>query len=238
MDLNKIDVDSIRIPLQLRFERDDMYMNLIAPARADRSLTTLILQLLTAYYQDETVRDIITKRSMGITDIDILTKQVNRVAQVHNNERILTNILQEDVHNRANDYGIDTANAQANTEITGMLSQILTQMNAMNNRMDALEQTQQLEIKDTSKNGTHKVRKTVQKDADTTETLFEIEDDDALSTEEAPEDVEIAFGVDKADQSNSANADIDFGVDKTQQRNGANANIKGLNKLMSSMSKL
>lgn len=224
MDLNKIDVDSIRIPLQLRFERDDMYMNLIAPARADRSLTTLILQLLTAYYQDETVRDIITRRSMGITDIDILTKQVNRVAQVHNNERILTNILQEDVHNRFEDSSKDYGAGTVNTEITGMLSQILTQMSAMNNRMDALEQTQQLETTSITKAKASKVPKAVQKDADTTETLFEIEDedDDVISTEEESEDVEIDFGVEK----------------QHQQSTGAKAEIKGLNKLMSSMSKL
>ena len=142
-DYNPALEDYIRIPLQLRFERDDMFDTLIAPARADRSLTTLIQQLLQAYYRSQTVRDIIAQQSMGFTDIDVLAKQVDRVAKAHNNTRVLTGMVMDDVLDASD--GLMPNTAQNNSGATGdndimtMLQSIATQVGSLSARIDKME---------------------------------------------------------------------------------------------------
>ena len=147
--------DYIRIPIQLKFERDDMFETLIAPARADRSLTALIQQLLQAYYTSQTVRDIIAQQSMGFTDIDLLAKQVDKVARAHSNTRMLANMMADDIQD-ANDgvYASNTANTSGQTTgqstgtdaVMSMLQEIAAQVGNLSNRMNNLENVQAQQV--------------------------------------------------------------------------------------------
>lgn len=147
--------DYIRIPIQLKFERDDMFETLIAPARADRSLTALIQQLLQAYYTSQTVRDIIAQQSMGFTDIDLLAKQVDKVARAHSNTRMLANMMADDIQD-ANDGVYASNTADVGTHKTGqspetdavmsMLQEIATQVGNLSNRMNNLENVQAQQV--------------------------------------------------------------------------------------------
>lgn len=152
---NNADLDYVRIPMQLRFARDDMFEDLIAPARADRSLSTLILQLLQAYYRDETVRDIVTRMSMGISELDILNKQVDRVMKSQNNANIMAAVMQGNINNMRDDFNSGFcgssnpyANPNTNNPMGGggvevALQQIMLQLNTLSNEVGNIKQQQQ-----------------------------------------------------------------------------------------------
>lgn len=149
--------DYIRIPLQLKFERDDMFETLIAPARADRSLTTLIQQLLQAYYTSQTVRDIVAQQSMGFSDIDLLAKQVDKVAKAHNTTRMLAGMMADDIQdahdglyaartpeNVADNSSKGTVAGAGSDAVMAMLQEIATQVGNLSTRMNQMESTQQV----------------------------------------------------------------------------------------------
>ena len=48
-----------RAALSLYFERDDVYYNLVKPLKTGKQLSSLVIKLVEAYYDDETVRNII-----------------------------------------------------------------------------------------------------------------------------------------------------------------------------------
>lgn len=148
--------DYIRIPLQLKFERDDMFETLIAPARADRSLTTLIQQLLNAYYTSQTVRDIVAQQSMGFTDIDLLAKQVDKVSKAHNTTRMLASMMADDIQDAQDGlYAKQTSeNVSSKGTVVGvgsdavmtMLQEIAAQVGNLSARMNQMEITQQANV--------------------------------------------------------------------------------------------
>ena len=73
-----------RIPLSIKVDRgESLYQNLIAPARDEGRLTTLIIELLRAYYDDEVVRDCVDKRMKKTDEFKAVQDQIERMLLEH-----------------------------------------------------------------------------------------------------------------------------------------------------------
>lgn len=73
-----------RIPLSIKVDRgESLYQNLIAPARDEGRLTTLIIELLRAYYDDEVVRNCVDKRMTKTDEFKAVQDQIERMLLEH-----------------------------------------------------------------------------------------------------------------------------------------------------------
>lgn len=80
----KQDSNDCRIPLSIKVDRgESLYQNLIAPARDEGRLTTLIIELLRAYYDDDVVRKCVDKRMEKTDELKAVQDQIERMLLEH-----------------------------------------------------------------------------------------------------------------------------------------------------------
>lgn len=101
IEFNAEQEDVVRVPLSLKFVANDMYDNLIVPARNARMLTKLIQDLLQLYYENEYVRDLIERPEeveTGFTsDYDAIMQQINDLLATQKEAADKTLILETQV---------------------------------------------------------------------------------------------------------------------------------------------
>ena len=76
---------------------DDMYENLILPARTTRTLTKLIQDLLRLYYENDKVRRLLEDDTEYSVDIDDILQQVDGILAAEKESAAYTSILQTQV---------------------------------------------------------------------------------------------------------------------------------------------
>lgn len=84
----------IRIPVSLKFEKNAMYENFIAPVRASRKLTTLIQDLLLLYYENDRVRAMLEDESEDALSLDDLLQQVDEILATQRDTTEDTELMQ------------------------------------------------------------------------------------------------------------------------------------------------
>ena len=157
-DFSILQEDTLRIPVSLKFEKDEMYFNFIKPAREDKSLTKTILNLLRAYYEDDEIRKLVDARNAGEDILKALNEEIDRIALEHAKSIAQTNALKFDTEVMTGASFMDTSdvinitpvNAQNNSgnaiaalpstptmdNILAILNQLSSQVNNINSRMD------------------------------------------------------------------------------------------------------
>lgn len=83
-----------RIPLSIKVDRDAMYHNFIAPARAENRLNTLVVELLRAYYEVESVRDCVDKRMLKTEELRVMQEHIDKMLLEHVKTMTQTQTLQ------------------------------------------------------------------------------------------------------------------------------------------------
>lgn len=71
-----------------------MYHNFIAPARAENRLNTLVVELLRAYYEVDTVRDCVDKRMTKTEELRVMQEHIDKMLLEHVKTMTQTQALQ------------------------------------------------------------------------------------------------------------------------------------------------
>lgn len=84
-----------RLPISLRFDDDDseFYEGFIEEKKNNRELSTLILDLLRVYYENEVVREIVENYRIENSPFLKIHAEINRIAMEHSKNTIATNMM-------------------------------------------------------------------------------------------------------------------------------------------------
>ncbi len=84
-----------RLPISLRFDDDDseFYEGFIEEKKNNRELSTLILDLLRVYYENEVVRDIVENYRIENSPFLKIHAEINRIAMEHSKNTISTSMM-------------------------------------------------------------------------------------------------------------------------------------------------
>ena len=132
---------SCRIPLSIKVDRDEMYHNFIAPARAENRLNTLIVELLRAYYEVDEVRNIVDQRMLKTDELKVMQAQIDKMIAEHIKTIAQTKALQFESEQAAEGVAVSSdvilkENEAGVQENTPDVIQLLT---AITKRLDNLE---------------------------------------------------------------------------------------------------
>lgn len=87
-------MSEVRIPVSLKFDTDtDVYRDLIIELRDNRELSPFIVQLLTFYYEDDEVRDLINYKREENNPFSALKEQITKINMQHTKTIMATNML-------------------------------------------------------------------------------------------------------------------------------------------------
>lgn len=86
-----------RLPISLRFDDDDsdFYYGFIEQKKNDRELSSLILNLLRVYYENENVRNIVNDYEISKSPYLHIHEQLERIALEHSRQSVSTEILND-----------------------------------------------------------------------------------------------------------------------------------------------
>lgn len=86
-----------RLPISLRFDDDDsdFYYGFIEQKKNDRELSSLILDLLRVYYENEEVRNIVDDYVIQKSPYMHIHEQLERIALEHSRQSVSTNMLND-----------------------------------------------------------------------------------------------------------------------------------------------
>ena len=86
-----------RLPISLRFDDDDsdFYYGFIEQKKNDRELSSLILDLLHVYYENEEVRNIVNEYVIQKSPYMHIHEQLERIALEHSRQSVSTNMLND-----------------------------------------------------------------------------------------------------------------------------------------------
>lgn len=86
-----------RLPISLRFDDDDsdFYYGFIEQKKNDRELSSLILDLLHVYYENEEVRNIVDDYVISKSPYMHIHEQLERIALEHSRQSVSTNMLND-----------------------------------------------------------------------------------------------------------------------------------------------
>ena len=86
-----------RLPISLRFddEDSDFYFGFIEQKKNDRELSSLILDLLHVYYENEEVRNIVNDYVIQKSPYMQIHEQLERIALEHSRQTVSTNMLND-----------------------------------------------------------------------------------------------------------------------------------------------
>lgn len=95
-----------RLPISLKFddEDSDFYCGFIEPKKNDRELTTLILNLLHAYYEKEEIRNSVDEYILEQSPFLTIHKEIERIAMEHSKNTTLTKMAKDAVVNEQNNF--------------------------------------------------------------------------------------------------------------------------------------
>lgn len=130
--------ESIRIPISLKFEKDEMYLKFIQPARDDRSLTQIITTLLRAYYEDEEVRKLVDARELGEEMIRELNDEIWRIESEHNKSVAQISAIKFDAEAYRSDLP-KTASKTAAVTPSATMESLMAIVTSMQAKMDNME---------------------------------------------------------------------------------------------------
>lgn len=84
-----------RLPISLRFddEDSDFYYGFIEQKKNDRELSTLILDLLRVYYENEIVRNLVDEAIIRKSPYMAIHEELERIAFEHNKQKVSTSML-------------------------------------------------------------------------------------------------------------------------------------------------
>lgn len=84
-----------RLPISLRFddEDSDFYYGFIEQKKNDRELSTLILDLLRVYYENEIVRNLVDEAIIRKSPYMAIHEELERIAFEHNRQKVSTSML-------------------------------------------------------------------------------------------------------------------------------------------------
>ena len=84
-----------RIPISLRFddEESDFYYGFIEQKKNDRELSTLILDLLHAYYEDDTIKERLQFYLDGKSPFIHIHNELERIANEHSRHTVMTKMM-------------------------------------------------------------------------------------------------------------------------------------------------
>lgn len=87
-------MSEVRIPVSLKFDTDsDVYTDLIIDLKDNRELSPFIVQLLTLYYEDDEVRDLINFKREQNNPFSALREQLTKINLQHTQTIVATNML-------------------------------------------------------------------------------------------------------------------------------------------------
>ena len=165
--------DYIRIPLSLKVEKDELYFNLIQPARQDKSLTRLILVVLRAYYEDDEIRRLVDTRTSGSEILKSLNEEIDKVNMEHNKSVAQVNALKFDTAKLSDAEFVEVYsdkdagnNAEPNLLTNSTMTSILNMLSNLTDKVDMLMANQ---------NKTNTETQTV-KFEEATSSLFDLDD--------------------------------------------------------------
>ena len=86
-----------RLPISLRFDDDDsdFYYGFIEQKKNDRELSSLILDLLHVYYENEEVQNIVNDYVIQKSPYMHIHEQLERIALEHSRQSVSTNMLND-----------------------------------------------------------------------------------------------------------------------------------------------
>lgn len=86
-----------RLPISLRFDDDDsdFYYGFIEQKKNDRELSSLILNLLRVYYENEDVRNIVNDYEISKSPYLHIHEQLERIALEHSRQSVSTEMLND-----------------------------------------------------------------------------------------------------------------------------------------------
>ena len=87
-------MSEVRIPVSLKFDMDsDVYKDLIIDLKDNRELSPFIVQLLTLYYEDDEVRDLINFKREQNNPFSALREQLTKINLQHTQTIVATSML-------------------------------------------------------------------------------------------------------------------------------------------------
>lgn len=100
-------MDYIRIPVSLKFEKDDFFHDFVEPIKNDRGLSTLIVGLLRLYYENTTVKAEY-EEFIKLTDpLFRIKQQLDRMVLEHSKSMMAAEALEEVIESKK-DKSMDT----------------------------------------------------------------------------------------------------------------------------------
>lgn len=112
-----------RLPISLKFddEDSDFYCGFIEPKKNDRELTTLILDLLHAYYERDDIRNAVDDYILEQSPYLSIHKEIERIALEHSKNATFTKMTRDVVVNEQNNFNktsepTDDADMQEDTK--------------------------------------------------------------------------------------------------------------------------
>ena len=103
-DLSMVQTETFRIPVSLKFDTDDMFYGLIKPARDNKTLTTLIINLLRAYYEDEEIQRLVDARVAGDNILRELNEDLERISLEHSKSMAQVSALKYETANATSSF--------------------------------------------------------------------------------------------------------------------------------------
>lgn len=155
-----------RLPISLRFDDEDseFYYGFIEIKKENRELSTLILNLLHVYYENELVRNAVDDYMLAKSPYMQIHEELQRIALEHNKQSVSTSMLGDFTRNEASKISEpskqkekETSNESDNVlmltqeqlkdEVQKALQGAMSEIMKMMNNQNIADETQRTEIK-------------------------------------------------------------------------------------------
>ena len=144
----------VRTPISLKFDDDtsSFYVNLIAPLKDNKELSTFTLDLLKLYYENEEVRDALDRYREEHSPINLIQKQITRIAVNHQNNMMTTGMI-GDMLSDAKDSFSNKNNTMGSSNTNSNNSELANKVNELDEKVDKISKMlEQIVSNDKSQN--------------------------------------------------------------------------------------
>jgi len=124
-----------RIPVSLKFDRDEFFYTLIEPMKSDRWLSTFIVEMLRLYYEDAEVREAYVRFAKRNEPVAKIKLQLERIQAEHNKSVMAVGALKDYVEDKVIGGSVDTGGFSSGSVDNGGFSGV-----SIDNRLSKLEE--------------------------------------------------------------------------------------------------
>lgn len=125
-----------RIPVSLKFEtEDELYYSLIEPMRANKKLSPFIVSLLSAYFKNEQIRELIDEFISTNDSVERIRSHIQRIAELQGKNVRLIEDYEQSVGAVSNG---ETVSSGGNAELKDVVERLTTLENTVYQIVDTM----------------------------------------------------------------------------------------------------